>query len=259
MSRWNDLAKWVGTDQHGGDLAVHRGLVVHIAEGTYAGTIAWQQGNNNVSSHFIVGRAGECSQMVDTDRRAWTQRDGNGSWLSVECAGFTKASPHYRAGWERLTREQITRIAQLLAKAHQQYGVPLVVTSDPDGRGLGHHSMGGDAWGHRACPGAPIIGQKSLIVAAAAAIVGKPAGPPAGGGLDVADLPIVQQGKTGRTAAGVQALANAYPGSGPDVTVDGVYGAASAAKVRRVQAAAKLPADGIVGRKTWGALLGVAA
>jgi hypothetical protein len=167
MGRWSDLAQWRGpTVNQSGAMVEQRGLVVHIAEGTYEGTIAWQKNpDSNVSSHFIVGIDGAIAQMVDTDRTAWTQRAGNGHWLSVENAGHTP---------NPLTAAQIEANAQLLARAHREYGVPLQLAENPDGKGLGHHSMGcnwpGGAWGHCDCPGPAIIAQKPAILARAIAI-----------------------------------------------------------------------------------------
>lgn len=255
MPRWSDLAHWYGTDEHAGPLHGHQGLVVHIAEGTYEGTIAWQRGNNSVSSHFIVDRDGTLAQMVDTDTIAWTQRAGNPYWLSVECAGFTKASPHYRDGWERLTDQQIHAIAVLLARAHKVYGVPLQIASNPNDHGLGHHSMGGRAWGHLDCPGVPIIGQKSAIVAAAKGIIGPaPAPAPGGGEYDMSNLPNLRRGAKGHEVQSVQTLGNLRAG-GANVTVDGDFGPNTEALVKRVQQGAHITVDGVVGPHTWSVLL----
>lgn len=150
-------------------MSEQRGVVLHIAEGTYAGTIAWQKNPNaQVSSHFIAAKDGRAAQMVDTDRVAWTQKAGNGHWLSIENEGSVP---------DKLTAAQIEFAAQILVRAHIEYGVPLQVASTPDGRGLGHHSMGShpgfpDDWGHSACPGRNIIDQKPAIVARAKEIVG---------------------------------------------------------------------------------------
>lgn len=176
MGRWSDLARWRGPTPNCGDgdryanepgdrMTEHRGLVVHIAEGYFEGTIAWQKNPDaNVSSQFIGGRGGQRAQLVDTDIRAWTQRAGNSGWLSVEMEGFTPGHPLHKPGWERLTNEQILFAAQLLARAHRTYGVPVQIATGPTGRGLGHHSMGGASWGHLDCPGPAIISQKPLIV-----------------------------------------------------------------------------------------------
>jgi N-acetylmuramoyl-L-alanine amidase len=155
-----------------------RGLVIHIAEGSYEGTISWSKtssGAKAVSTHFVLDYDGKLAQVVDTRDAAWTQQAGNGHWLSVECAGFTPGA---------LTPAQVESVARLLAKAHQIYQVPLQVATSPDGRGLGHHSMGtdggsvptdtwtGPTWGHENCPGPAIINQKPLIVTRAKQLLG---------------------------------------------------------------------------------------
>jgi N-acetylmuramoyl-L-alanine amidase-like protein len=167
MSIWRDLAVWRGpTPNHGGTMLEQRGLVVHIAEGSFEGTIAWQSDPaNQVSSHFVVDVDGAIAQMLDTDVTAWTQKAGNGHWLSVENAGHTP---------NPLTDAQVDANARLLARAHLEYGVPLVIATCPSDRGLGHHSMGfecGVDWGHSACPGPAIKAQKPAIFARAVEIV----------------------------------------------------------------------------------------
>lgn len=176
MSRWSDLATWRGpTPNQGGAMREVRGVVVHIAAGYFEGTISWQRNDSaNVSSHFIVGRDGRCAQMVDTDITAWTQGDGNGHWLSVENEGFLLGHRLHKSGWHELSAQMIETNAQLLARAHRQYGVPLQLTSTPTGRGLGYHGMGaenGYDWGHLHCPGEPIKAQLPKVLARAIQIV----------------------------------------------------------------------------------------
>jgi hypothetical protein len=177
MARWTDLAQWVGPTVNEGDgdgkpgeqedhLLEHRGVVIHIADGTYLGTIAWQRNPAaDVSSTFICAKDGRRAQMVDTDDRAWTQRAGNSRWHSIEFEGYTGQS---------LTAQQVEFAAQVLAREHREYGVPLQVATSPSGRGLGHHSMGAESgvdWGHSECPGPAIKAQKPQIVARAIEII----------------------------------------------------------------------------------------
>jgi len=249
MSRWSDLAKWRPTTHHGGRMNEHRGVVLHIAEGFYEGTIAWQHGDNGVSSHFVIGREhGESAQLVDTDVTAWTQREGNGEWLSVEFAGFTPSHPLHRKhpGWEKLSEWQLDQAARLLVKAHAQYHVPLQIASSAGGRGLGHHSMGGASWGHRDCPGPAIIGQKGEILRRARALAGVKPAPPA--------HPTLKRGAKGKAVHDLQVKINAVPGTGADDDTDSDFGPATEAKVKRVQRHFKIDDDGIVGPKTWGKL-----
>jgi hypothetical protein len=174
VSRWTDLAQWRPSEAHGGEMHEHRGLVLHIAEGFYEGTLAWQHDKaNKVSSHFVVGRLGQLAQVVDTDESAWTQRSGNGHWLSLECEGFTLGHKLHKQhpDWHKLSGAQIEAAAHLLVRAHQQYGVPIQVAVSSAGRGLGHHSMGGVEWGHLDCPGDPIIQQKAAILTRAKSLM----------------------------------------------------------------------------------------
>lgn len=141
---------------NGGQQSV-RGVVIHIMDGTLAGTESWF--NNSAaqaSSHFGTGKDGELRQWVDTSDRAWAQAAGNTAWLSVENEGN---------GGDTLTDAQLDRCADVLRWAHQTYGVPLQLASSPSGEGLGYHAMGGAAWGgHTSCPGSKIVAQLGEIV-----------------------------------------------------------------------------------------------
>lgn len=184
MARWTDLAEWRGpTKNQGPAMVEQRGLVVHIAEGYYEGTIAWQRNPSaSVSSHFIVagpldpkqsGDAdGKLAQMVDTATAAWTQRSGNGHWLSIECSGFTP---------NPLSPAQVESIAQIYARGVRELGWLLQLAKNPDGRGLGYHSMGtpangwhGPTWGHEECPGPAIVAQLPAILDRAKQILQPP-------------------------------------------------------------------------------------
>lgn len=164
MARWTDLApRQEHTENQGPGMTEVRGLVVHIAQGTYEGTIAWQKNTAaDVSSHFVVSKSGTICQMVDTDTAAWTQVQGNGHWISVENEGYS-GTP--------LTAAQLDANARIFSKVCQVYGTPYQTTSSTSGKGLGHHGMGGAAWGnHPDCPGTPIVNQKPQIVSRAKSI-----------------------------------------------------------------------------------------
>jgi N-acetyl-anhydromuramyl-L-alanine amidase AmpD len=242
VARWTDLADWRGPTKNktsGGQSEV-RGLVVHIAEGTYEGTIAWQHNPGaDVSSHFVVGRDGRIAQVVDTRDAAWTQRSGNGEWLSVECAGFTKDSPHYRSGWERLTAAQVDAVARLLRRCHEVYRVPIQVTSSPSGRGLGHHSMGGPSWGHQSCPGGPIIAQKDDIVRAALG-----GASPAAPGALVAPAPTLREDDDGPRVGQLQTALNAL---GARLDVDDYFGPLTENALIAFQRRVGIDDDGVYG------------
>lgn len=137
------------------------GLVVHIAEGSFDGTIAWQRNPaSNVSSHFIAGRDGRLVQMLDADVAAWTQAAGNPTWISVENEGFNT---------QPFTDAQIDANARIFAWIREVWpSIPPVVTNSPSVPGLGWHGMGGVAWGnHPNCPGAVNVALLPTILARA--------------------------------------------------------------------------------------------
>jgi hypothetical protein len=220
MARWPDVGGWVGTDNHGGAMSGHRGLVVHIAEGTYLGTISWEKNSDSrVSSHFVTARDGRCAQMVDTANKSWCQVAGNSEWLSVENEGHSG---------DKLTEKQLDLVAKMFAKGHVVYGYPLQVASGPNGYGLGSHRMGGDAWGgHYSCPGSPIIAQFPEIVNRAKKIVNGTYVPSNEGGT----IMFCGKGDNGGSVEALQLALN-YIGANPKLVVDGDYGDKTAAAVK---------------------------
>jgi hypothetical protein len=149
-----------------GGMGAIRGVVIHIMEGTLAGTDSWLRNPvAQVSAHFGTGKGGDLYQWVDTADRAWAQVNGNPNWISVENEGMSG---------QTLTDAQLNRCADVLRWAHEVHGVPLQLADGPNGAGLGYHALGGAAWGgHYDCPGSPIIAQLGEIV--------KRAGGPASG------------------------------------------------------------------------------
>jgi hypothetical protein len=168
MARWTDLADWQGeTVNEGGSMGQIRMLVVHVEQGTNAGSIAWcKNPSAKVSAHFFNPKAGRLVQLVDIARVAWAEVDFNDVAISCEHEGNSGDS---------LTANQIENTAQLLARMHQVYGVPLAVLNDPAGSGvIGHGLLGAAGGGHYDCPGTPILDQRPAIIARAAQIIGAP-------------------------------------------------------------------------------------
>jgi hypothetical protein len=170
MARWTDLATWVGpTPNQSGSMREQRGLVLHIMQGSLAGSVSWAKNPASmVSFHFGTSKAGACQQLVDTSITAWTQGSGNGYWISVENEDYS-GNP--------LSAAQVEVVAQLYARGVRDYGWPYALANSPSGRGLGFHAMGGVAWGnHPDCPGQPIIDQRPAILARAQQINNSPSG-----------------------------------------------------------------------------------
>jgi hypothetical protein len=181
-------AQWRGPTPNStpGGMADHRGLVVHVAEGSYEGTISWcLNPAAAVSYHFIVGKGGQIAQLVDTADKAWAQASGNPYWVSVGCEGYASEGA--------VTEGQQRALDDVWRWMLDAHGPPNVLTDDPNGAGLGWHGMGGDAWGgHHGCPGEARKAYRSSMVAHAG---GAPAaGPDApttkeGGAVDICPTP----------------------------------------------------------------------
>ena len=171
----------------GGMIRPLHGLVLHIEEGTEAGTRSWfnaskaerqvaleaawkKKGSHGPkpkafesSAHFGNPKKGRLEQFVDTKNKAFAQMAGNSQWISVENEGKTGDS---------LTPNQINNLAALLAWLAQTEGVPLQPADTPASFGLGWHGMGGKAWGsHFDCPGKPILAQRGQIILMASILV----------------------------------------------------------------------------------------
>ncbi len=141
----------------GGMMRPIRGLVLHIQQGTEAGTFSWFNNSKaKVSAHFGNPKQGRLEQFVDIDDVAWAQMAGNHQWISVENEG--------KSG-DALTESQLENLGQLLGWLHLFESVPLQLADNPAASGLGYHAMGGASWGgHSNCPGEPIIGQRMEIL-----------------------------------------------------------------------------------------------
>jgi len=170
VSIWSDIAEWIGPTQnrYPGGMGAVAGVVLHIQDGSEAGTEAWQRNPSaQVSSHFLAPRAGGLKQMVDTRDAAWAEVSGNLRWISIENEGY---------GGQPLTDGQIEACAKVLARAHVVYGVPLQPCDDPllpGAAGLTGHGKGGAAWGgHYDCPGNPVLAQRAAIIERAATLLG---------------------------------------------------------------------------------------
>jgi hypothetical protein len=178
----------------GGMIRPLHGLVLHIEEGTEAGTRAWfnmtvqerqkafdddwEKGGKKgphlkayaSSAHFGNPKSGALEQFVDTDDQAWAQGAGNQLWISVENEGYSGNT---------LTPSQVDNLASLMVWLNQTEQVPLQLADNPAGFGLGYHAMGGVAWGdHQDCPGDPIIAQRLKIIDHANEIIKFLATPP---------------------------------------------------------------------------------
>ena len=153
------LGTWRGqVVNHGGPLGPVRFFVVHVMQGTLAGTDAWfHEARAQVSAHFGVGRDGQVLQWVDVSTTAWAEMAYNDRSISIEHEGYSG---------EVLTRRQLAASTDLLRWLAAQFpGVPLQRTADPNGRGvIGHGELGVLGGDHPDCPGTPILHQLNVAL-----------------------------------------------------------------------------------------------
>ncbi len=155
-------ATWRGpVPNTGGPMGPVRLGVVHIMEGTLAGTDSWfHDPASQVSAHFGVGKDGTGYQWVDTDAVAWAEMDYNGEAISIE---------HEGNSGDALTQAQIGFDIGLFRWLNATKGLPYTRQA-----WVGHGELGVAGGNHPDCPGAPILSQLPWILAAAADINPQP-------------------------------------------------------------------------------------
>lgn len=138
-------------------------IVWHIAEGTYNGTISWEQNSESkTSSHFILGKDGRIAQLVPLDMAAWTQGvvqnpthpyvkthkyiNPNQYCISIECEGFWKETKG------KLTDKQFSSAVELtkyiVSEVKKLYNVDIPIDREHI---IGHHEINSET--RRNCPG----------------------------------------------------------------------------------------------------------
>ena len=86
-------SRWVpanGANYSAGRSAAINVIVVHVTQGSYAGTISWfQNPSSGVSAHYVVRSSdGEITQMVRDGDTAYHVRSANSRALGIEHEGF---------------------------------------------------------------------------------------------------------------------------------------------------------------------------
>ena len=212
------------------------GLCLHVQQGNgspwrfFAGLKAPAR----AFSHFWVSKAGSIEQYQTTDRSAWAQGTGNGTYWSVETEGFVE---------EKLSTAQVKAVAQLLGAL----GVARAVVDTPGARGLIVHRAGGKEWGGHSCPGPIRASQRIAIIAQLGRAPKAPAAP-----LAAPKFPGVLA--AGSRGSGVLTAQRRLQSRGWKITADGVFGPGTVKVVRAFQDQKGLGVDGKIGPITWTAL-----
>ncbi|MFF8916387.1 peptidoglycan-binding protein [Streptomyces sp. NPDC015032] len=209
-------------------------VIVHVTQGSYAGSISWfQNPSAEVSAHYVVRSSdGEITQMVRDSDTAYHARSENASALGIEHEGFIDDPSWF-------TDTMYRSSAALTSYLCDRYGIP-----KDRAHIIGHSEAPGN---DHTDPG-PYWDWTRYMQ-----LVGGDTGGDSSDGLSFTAYATQRSGSTGAQVRAVQRLLGEQ--GHPVGTVDGSFGAATQGAVTAYQSAHGLDADGVVGARTWTALL----
>jgi N-acetylmuramoyl-L-alanine amidase len=129
-------------------------IVIHVTDGSYAGAVAWLTNEQaHVSSHYVVSRDGDITQLVARHDIAWHSGNHvmNAESIGIEHEGVTDDPASF-------TDAEYRASAHLVAWLVHVYGIPIDRThilghsdvadpTDPtQGGGIDHHTDPGPYW-----------------------------------------------------------------------------------------------------------------
>ncbi|MEW2070861.1 peptidoglycan-binding protein [Streptomyces sp. NPDC007346] len=208
-------------------------VVVHVTQGSYAGSISWfQNPASQVSAHYVIRSSdGEITQTVRDSDTAWHARSANSSSIGLEHEGYVD-----NPAW--FTDAMYRSSAALTSHLSARYNIPKNRTHI-----VGHSEVPGN---DHTDPGVHWDWNYYMQ------LVGGGPGTP-GDSLTFPSYALQQTGSSGPQVKAVQQLLNAQGYAAG--TADGVFGPATKSATQAFQRARSLTADGAVGPKTWTALL----
>ncbi|MCX4531699.1 peptidoglycan-binding protein [Streptomyces sp. NBC_01669] len=231
-------ALWVPADPNNftkGRSAPISKVIIHVTQGSYSGSINWfQDPTAEVSAHYVIRSSdGQITQMVRNSDTAYHARGENASALGIEHEGFIDDPSWF-------TDTMYRSSAALTGVLCDRYGIP-----KDRAHIIGHSEAAGN---DHTDPGPYWDWARYMRY-----VGGDDSGGSSSDGLSFASYATQQSGSTGAQVTAVQKLLTAQ---GFDAgAVDGSFGPATLAAVKKFQTARGLRADGIVGARTWTALL----
>ncbi|MFE4797332.1 peptidoglycan-binding protein [Streptomyces sp. NPDC056708] len=210
-------------------------VIIHVTQGSYAGSISWfQNPSAEVSAHYVVRSSdGQITQMVRDSDTAYHARSQNASALGIEHEGFIDDPSWF-------TDTMYRSSAALTRHLCDRYGIPkdrahIIGHSEAPGN---DHTDPGPYWDWNRYM--QLVG-------------GATGGGNSGDGLSFTAYATQRSGSTGPQVKAVQQLLSEQ---GYVVgAVDGSFGPATKNAVMAYQANHGLTTDGVVGNRTWTALL----
>lgn len=235
-------ALWAAADPNNfatGRSATVDKVVIHVTQGSYAGTISWfQDPVSEVSSHYVVRSSdGQITQMVRDSDTAYHARSANASSLGIEHEGFVDDPSWFTDSMYRSS-------AALTAYLCDRYDIP-----KDRAHIMGHVDVPGN---DHTDPGPYWDWDRYMEL-----VGGSNDGGTGADGLSFTAYATQRSGSTGTQVRAVQTLLNAQ--KYPVGEVDGSFGPATEGAVKKFQTARGLQSDGVVGAKTWTALLSAGA
>lgn len=253
----------------------HDLVILHMCEGSYAGSILWLCNPSvKASAHLVMKADGsEVTQLVPLSMKAWAEVQFNGSGVSIEIEGFTAK------GLSDVTLNAAAVIAAWLCVA---YDIPPTWAKGGQGRGVCcHNDLGAAGGGHVDICGVGDATWQRMMTAIGHAydyLKSLPTLPPFAlhglpGPQNVVRFPDTTPTPSHNGAvrsepddAHAHATASAYPAHsvaalqsdlnalGAKLQVDGWFGAQTREALRAFQITHGLVGDGVVGPASWRAL-----
>ncbi|MFE6038969.1 peptidoglycan-binding protein [Streptomyces sp. NPDC056452] len=228
-------ALWVAANSGNytvGRSAAISAVVIHVTQGSYAGSISWfQNPSSNVSAHYVIRSSdGQVTQTVRDKDTAYHARSGNAYSVGIEHEGYVD-----NPAW--FTDAMYRSSATLTRHLADKYGIP-----KDRAHIVGHSEVPNN---DHTDPGANWNWTYYMQ------LVGGSTDVPVN--LDFPAYDTLRSGSTGPQVAAAQTLLNAQGFAAG--TADGVFGTKTGTAVKAFQSARGLSSDGVIGRQSWTALL----
>lgn len=241
-----------------------RSVILHSAVDGRASSLFnfFANPKQGLESHFYVRGDGHIEQYMDTQVRADANNKANAFAVSIETDdnGNPDAQP-----W---SDQQVVALVKLVSWICDVHDIPKAQCAGWDKPGVGWHSMWGapSPWTPargKTCPGKARIEQiKTRILPALGVVPVTPPPPAISAEVDflkaiaaaAAAKPVLKKGNKGVKVKDFQTVFNKAVGF-PALKVDGNFGATTEKWVKQYQSDRGLPADGVVGQRTWAFLL----
>ncbi|GAA3020076.1 N-acetyl-anhydromuramyl-L-alanine amidase AmpD [Streptomyces fulvorobeus] len=215
-----------------GRTAAISAVVIHVTQGSYAGSISWfQDPSSNVSAHYVIRSSdGQVTQTVRDKDTGYHARSGNAYSVGIEHEGYVD-----NPAW--FTDAMYRSSAALTRHLADRYGIPkdrahIVGHSEVPNN---DHTDPGPNWNWAY--------YMQLVGGSTGGTVN----------LDFPAYDTLRSGSTGPQTTAAQTLLNAQGFAAG--SADGVFGANTVTAVKAFQSARGLPSDGVIGRQSWTALL----